>query len=243
MPIDPAFLSSTQQVASSGTRSGTSAKVYAVTHCNGHNVLALDKAPKLGFHTDAVVLITMLPCMPACDAGRRLLHTVILRYNLSSTDRPPHTSTHARTHVHISQRPYEIITAKLCNPYQHCSRLRYSVHHVDRCDLSGAVMLVTLGCLPSPGGSKSRPGVHLFGFNWSLDHWTGHKMTAEKRAVDGLVAAGVVTVHATPCNGAILYLPWSTRDSCLECSRPALEWVLKRVDCCHRLRYAVRLST
>jgi hypothetical protein len=67
------------------------------------------------------------------------------------------------------------------------------------------VVLAALECLPAEAH------LHLYGFNWSPLHWARHDAAAEARAIAGLAAAGVVTVHPTPCAGEPWLLPCCER--------------------------------
>ena len=55
--------------------------------------------------------------------------------------------------------------------------------------------MLALEC--APRGTK----VHLFGFNWSLRHWSRHNITAEEAHMKGLHTAGRIYVHNPICGG------------------------------------------
>jgi hypothetical protein len=56
-------------------------------------------------------------------------------------------------------------------------------------------MQLALECAPA------RARVHLFGFNWSLRHWSRHRMAAEEAHARALEAAGRLFIHDPICGG------------------------------------------
>lgn len=55
--------------------------------------------------------------------------------------------------------------------------------------------MLALKCAP-PGAR-----VHVFGFNWSREHWRRHRMASEERFARAMHTAGRIFIHWPVCNG------------------------------------------